>query len=62
MMPTRRQTRERDRRDRIAKERRHRKELIAEEQRQRQLWLSANDKSPPFLGHCRGLSRRHQGN
>ena len=48
MMPTRKQTREQDRRDRIAKERREREELIAEEQRQRQAWLAANEKPPPF--------------
>jgi hypothetical protein len=48
MMPTRRQTREQDRRDRIAKERREREELIAEEERQRQAWLAANYEPPPF--------------
>jgi hypothetical protein len=48
MMPTRRQTRDRDRRDRIAKERRQRAELIAEQQRQRQAWLAANYEPPPF--------------
>ena len=36
MMPTRKQTREQDRRDRIAQERRERRELIAEEERERQ--------------------------
>ena len=48
MMPTRKQTRERDRRDRIAQERRERTELIAEEERQRQAWLAANYEPPPF--------------
>jgi hypothetical protein len=48
MMPTRRQTRDQDRRDRIAKERRQRAELITEQQRQRQAWLAANYEPPPF--------------
>ena len=49
MMPTRRQTREQDRRDRIAKERRERTELIAEEhQRRRQAWRAATYEPPPF--------------
>ncbi len=48
MMPTRKQTREQDRRDRITKERRERQELIAEEERQRQAWLAANYEPPPF--------------
>ncbi len=48
MMPTRKQTREQDRRDRIAHERRERTELIAEEERQRQAWLAANYDPPPF--------------
>ena len=48
MMPTRKQTRERDRRDRIAKERRERTELIAEEARKRRAWLAANYEPPPF--------------
>jgi hypothetical protein len=48
MMPRRKQTRDQDRRDRIAQERRQRTELIAEEERQRQAWLAANYKPPPF--------------
>ena len=48
MMPRRKQTREQDRRDRIAQERRERTELIAEEERQRQAWLAANYEPPPF--------------
>ena len=48
MMPTRKQTRDRDRRDRIAKERRERTELIAEEARKRRAWLAANYEPPPF--------------
>jgi hypothetical protein len=48
MMPTRKQTREHDRRDRIANERRRRKELIAQEEQQRQEWLAANYEPPPF--------------
>jgi hypothetical protein len=48
MMPTRRQTREQDRRDRITKERRERTELNAQEQRERQAWLAANYQPPPF--------------
>ena len=48
MMPTRKQTRERDRRDRIAKERCERTELIAEEARKRRAWLAANYEPPPF--------------
>jgi hypothetical protein len=48
MMPRRKQTREQDRRDRIAQERRQRTELIAEEERQRQAWLAANYEPPPF--------------
>ena len=48
MMPTRRQTRDQDRRDRIAQERRERTELIAEEERERQAWLAANYQPPPF--------------
>jgi len=47
MMPRRKQTRERNRRDRINAERRERTELIAEEQRQRQAWLAAKYE-PPF--------------
>jgi Domain of unknown function (DUF222) len=48
MMPTRKQIREHDRRDRIANERRQRKELIAQEEQQRQEWLAANYEPPPF--------------
>jgi hypothetical protein len=48
MMPKRKQTREQDRRDRIANERRERTELIAEDERQRQAWLAANCQPPPF--------------
>jgi hypothetical protein len=48
MMSRRKQTREQDRRDRIAQERRERTELIAEEERQRQAWLAANYEPPPF--------------
>ena len=47
-MPTRKQTRDADRRDRIAQERRERAGLIAEEERQRQAWLAANYEPPPF--------------
>ena len=48
MMPTRKQTRDQNRRDRIAQERRERTELIAEEERQRRAWLAANYEPPPF--------------
>ncbi|MGZ6779341.1 MAG: hypothetical protein ACXVGO_10145 [Mycobacterium sp.] len=48
MMPTRKQTREQDRRDHIDKERRQRLELITEEERQKQAWLAANYEPPPF--------------
>jgi hypothetical protein len=48
MMPTRRQTREQDRQDRIAKERRQREELNAQEWAQQQAWLAANYRPPPF--------------
>jgi hypothetical protein len=48
MMPRRKQTRAKDRQDRINAERRERTELIAEEQRQHQAWLAANYKPPPF--------------
>lgn len=48
MMPTRKQTREQDRRDRIARERREREELNAQEARERQAWLAANYEPPPF--------------
>ena len=47
-MPTRKQTRDADRRDRIVQERRERAGLIAEEERQRQAWLAANYEPPPF--------------
>jgi hypothetical protein len=48
MMPRRKQTREQDRLDRIAHERRQRTELITEEERQRQAWLAATYQPPPF--------------
>ncbi|MUM02744.1 HNH endonuclease signature motif containing protein, partial [Mycolicibacterium sp. CBMA 334] len=52
MMPSRKRTREQDRRDRIAAERRERTELNAEieaeHQRQHQAWLAANYEPPPF--------------
>jgi hypothetical protein len=48
MMPTRKQTREQDRRDRRVKERRQRIELNTEQQRQRQAWLADNYQPPPF--------------
>jgi Domain of unknown function (DUF222) len=48
MMPTRRQTREQDRRDRITKERRERKELNDQQERKHWAWLAANEKPPPF--------------
>ncbi len=48
MMPTRRQTRDQDRRDRIANERRQRADLIAEQERQRQAWQTATYEPPPF--------------
>ncbi|OBA86095.1 hypothetical protein A5662_03425 [Mycobacteriaceae bacterium 1482268.1] len=48
MMPTRKQTREQDRRDRITRERRERKELNAQEERERQAWLAATYEPPPF--------------
>ncbi|MBY0290369.1 MAG: HNH endonuclease, partial [Mycobacteriaceae bacterium] len=48
MMPRRKQTRAKDRQDRINAERRERSELIAEEERQHQAWLAANYKPPPF--------------
>jgi hypothetical protein len=48
MMPRRKQTREQDRHDRIAHERRQRTELITEEERQRQAWLAATYQPPPF--------------
>jgi hypothetical protein len=48
MMPRRKQTREQNRAQRIAAERRERTKLIAEEERQRQAWLAANYQPPPF--------------
>jgi hypothetical protein len=48
MMPRRRQTREQDRRYRVAAERRINETRIAEEHRQRQAWLAANYEPPPF--------------
>ncbi|WP_019970845.1 HNH endonuclease signature motif containing protein [Mycobacterium sp. 141] len=48
MMPTRTQTREQDRRDRVAAERRRRIALNTEQQRQHQAWLAANYQPPPF--------------
>jgi hypothetical protein len=51
MMPTRRQTREHDRQDRITKERRERHDLNKQSQREewkRQKWLAATEKPPPF--------------
>jgi hypothetical protein len=48
MMPTRRQTREQDRHDRITQERRERHNLNRQQQRQHQAWLAANHKPPPF--------------
>ncbi len=47
MMPTRKQTREQDRRDRIAKERRERLQIIAEEARKRE-WRYTRYDPPPF--------------
>jgi hypothetical protein len=48
MMPRRTQSREQDRRDRIAAERRERCELITQEGRQRGAWLAATYEPPPF--------------
>jgi hypothetical protein len=48
MMPTRRQTREQDRHDRITQERRERHNLNRQQQRQHQAWLATNHKPPPF--------------
>ncbi|MGV0745255.1 HNH endonuclease signature motif containing protein [Mycolicibacterium sp. XJ870] len=48
MMPTRKQTRDQDRADRINAERRQRAELNTEQQRQHQAWLAANYQPPPF--------------
>ena len=48
MMPTRRQTREQDRRDRITTERQQRIELNNQQQRKHWAWLAANEKPPPF--------------
>ena len=50
MMPTRRQTREQDRQDRITKERRERQELnrqTHQEESKSRAWLAANEKPPP---------------
>jgi hypothetical protein len=48
MTPRRKHTREQNRAQRIAAERRERTKLIAEEERQRQAWLAANYQPPPF--------------
>jgi hypothetical protein len=51
MMPTRRQTREQDRQDRITKERQERQELNKQadrEQSKRRAWLNASCEPPPF--------------
>ncbi len=48
MMPTRRQTREQDRQDRITKERQQRQELNKQEERKRWATLATNEKPPPF--------------
>lgn len=48
MMPKRRTTRERDRRQRIVRERHQRLEVNAERERQRQAWLVATYEPPPF--------------
>jgi hypothetical protein len=48
MMPTRRQTREQDRRDRINTERQQRIELNNQQERKHWAWLAANEKPPPF--------------
>ncbi|MEE6193508.1 HNH endonuclease signature motif containing protein [Mycolicibacterium sp. 120320] len=48
MMPKRTRTREHDRRDRIAAERRHRAALNTEQEREHQAWLAANYEPPPF--------------
>ncbi len=51
MMPTRRQTREHDRQDRITTERRERHDLNTQAQREewkRKKWLAATEKPPPF--------------
>jgi hypothetical protein len=47
MMPTRRQTRDQDRRDRITKERRQRKQLNADEERKKSAWRTTNYEPPP---------------
>jgi hypothetical protein len=47
MMPTRRQTREQDRLDRISKERRQRTQLNAEEERKQWAWHATNEQPPP---------------
>ena len=48
MMPTRRTTRDQDRRARIDRERRHRLAINAEHERQHQAWLAATYQPPPF--------------
>ncbi len=48
MMPTRRQTRDQDRRDRITKERRQRKELNNQQERKQWAWRATNYEPPPF--------------
>ena len=48
MMPTRRQTREQDRRDRITRERFEREQINRQEERERQAWLAATYEPPPF--------------
>ena len=48
MMPTRRTTRDQDRRARIDRERRHRLDINAEHERQHQAWLAATYQPPPF--------------
>ena len=48
MMPTRKQTREHDRRDRIANERRQRKKLSPKKNNYEKEWLAADYEPPPF--------------
>jgi hypothetical protein len=49
MMPTRRQTRDQDRRDRITKERREREQLNAVERREKlNTWLHTRCEPPPY--------------
>ncbi|GFM20596.1 putative c2 domain containing protein, partial [Mycobacterium sp. PO1] len=48
MMPTRRTTRDQDRRARIHHERRQRLDINTEHQRQHQAWLAATYEPPPF--------------